>query len=107
MTSRAQAKKAKQAKRMVAAKAVQVKAEKAPVNGKPTVQSILARFFSQGTPPAAEKIIAEVAKTTGRAPLSVSTLKLYRERFNAGKLGLQHGEKPKVKCPVLQTAAAK
>jgi len=79
-------------------------AKAAPVNGKATVQGELMVIFCQPEPPEAEAIIARVLKATGRA-LKLSTLKLYRAKFNGGGLGPQKGIVPKTKCPILRTAA--
>ena len=93
------------------AKAQKAKAPTAPVNGKPngkrngrpTVQAVLHGLFSQATPPPAEEIIEQLAKRTGRTPLSLSTLRLYKAKWQAGAFGCQ-SEKPKTKL-VLQTAS--
>lgn len=90
----------------IAAKTRTAKAvPQAKANGKkrPLVQAVLQELFSQQPVPAAESIIARLAKATGRAPLSVATLKLYRAKYQAGALKGQSG-KPKVKCPPLQLA---
>jgi len=86
-----------------AEKAQKAKAPAAPVNGKATVQGTLVTIFQMPELPEAESIIARVLKATGRT-LKLSTLRLYKAKFNAGGFGVQKGVRPKVKVPPLQTA---
>lgn len=84
-------------KRAVAKKA---KATKKAEGKRESVRSILCDLFSRDPVGTAEDIITELAKRSGRKPLSLETLRLYRQRYHSGKLS--GGKIPKTKCPPLE-----